>query len=357
MGSHPLRILYIGPDDGNCRARFDAVRRLGHDADLLDPFVALPKWRWSGTWSFKTGGLGFEKLVRDFIRRAIEGQRYDIAYVDNGELIGAATVRMLREHADRVINYSPDNPYRGRDGMRWRLFQQAVPEYDVLFMPRLSSVADAEAIGARRALRVFQAADDVFKDADKLPPAVARLPFRSPVSFVGTWMPERGALLARLLDLGVPLRIFGPRWDRAPEYSRIAPHTKVGSLNSSEYNAAVAGADISIALLSKGNHDRHTTRSLEIPTLGSLLCGERTEDHQALYEEGREAVFWADPDECAAQCLKLLADTPKRLEIAAAGRQRALANDHFNETFMQRLFDVALGAAAENRPDLGRMAG
>ena len=349
MSGKSLRILYIGPDDGNCRARLEAVRRMGHHALSIDPFAALPTWRWSGTWSFKTGGLGFEGRVRRFIRRAIEGQTFDIAYVDNGELMSAAAIRMLRAYAGRVINYSPDNPYRGRDGNRWRLFLKAVPEYDVLFTPRLSSVDDALARGARRAVRIFQAADDMFKDPARLPDAAARTPFRSQVSFVGTWMPERGAMLARLLDLGVPLRIFGPRWDRAPEYARLAPPTTGGSLPSLDYNAAVAAADISIALLSRGNWDRHTTRSLEIPTLGSLLCGERTEDHQMLYDEGREAVFWSSIEECAAQCQALLADPQRRANIAAAGRRRALANDHFNETFMHRLFAIALEPAVDQR--------
>ena len=115
-----------------------------------------------------------------------------------------------------------------------------------------------------------------------------------------------------------------------------------GWLDGAQYQAAVAAAEISIALLSKGNADIHTTRSLEIPALGSLLCGERTPDHLALYDEGTEAFFWSDAAECARICLDLLGDPARLAAARAAGYARALANGHFNETLMAGMIAAAL---------------
>jgi len=339
----PVSVLYIGPDGGTCRARRLALERLGHEVIVADPFAALPSGGWARTWSFRTGGFGFGAMVRRYLLAVAGGRRFDLAYVDSGELIDGATVDALRGVANIVANYNPDNPYVRRDGARWRAFLTAVPRYDMLFVPRMSNVAQARAAGARRVHRVWFAADDALKLAR--PSDAAKAPYRSTIAFVGTWMPERGPLLARLIEGGLPLRIFGPRWNKAPEFALLAPHAVVGELAGPAYDAAVAAADISIALLSKGNCDEHTTRSMEIPPLGSLLCGERTPEHLALYEEGEEALFWSDADECIAQCKALLADPDRRARIAAAGRARAIANNHFNEPLMRSMIATALGHA------------
>lgn len=347
----PRSILYIGPDSGTCRARRLALERMGHRVKVVDPFAALPLGNLARIWSFKTGGFGFGALVRNHIAASLGSETFDLAYVDSGELIDGKTVRMLRRFAPVAANYNPDNPYVGRDGGRWRAFLTAVPQYDCLFVPRESNVAQARLAGARRVHRVWFAADDPLRDPRHQPSDEAKKPYLSTIAFVGTWMPERGPFLLKLAQAGLPLRIFGPRWHKAPEYGALEPFITLGALDSAAYDAAVAAADISIALLSKGNRDQHTTRSMEIPALGSLLCGERTPEHLALYDEGREALFWSDAQECIDHCRQLLADPDRRRRIAQAGRARALRNDHFNEPLMRAMLSLALGheAAASTR--------
>ena len=335
----------MGPDSGTCRARFEALIRLGHAPRLVDPFAALRNVGLARTWSFKTGGWGLDGLVERYVCSQIAGETFDLAYVDGGELVSPQLVRRLRRSSSRVVNYNPDNPYRRRDGWRWRLFHRALAEYDLVVVPRQENVLEAQAFGVKAVLRVWFAADDPLKDERRLPSEEARAPYRSAVSFVGTWMPERGRFLRQLIEQGTPLRIFGPRWDRAPEFGVLAAHTTLGFLDTADYDAAVAAADVSIGLLSRGNRDEHTTRSLEIPTLGSLLCGERTSEHLQLYQEGREAVFWSSAEECAEACRLLLANPVRRRRIAAAGRRRALVNNCFNEPLMQTILTEAMEPA------------
>ena len=104
-------------------------------------------------------------------------------------------------------------------------------------------------------------------------------------------MPERGPFLLRLVERGVPLRIYGARWNLAPEYERLRACVASGNLVGDDYVKAIRGAEIAIGLLSKGNEDLHTTRSLEIPAIGTLFCAERTSEHLAMYEDGEEAVL------------------------------------------------------------------
>jgi spore maturation protein CgeB len=202
--------------------------------------------------------------------------------------------------------------------------------------PRATSAAAAVEAGAKRVLEVTFAADEV----------VHRPPQPAPrrdldVVFVGTWLPGRGPLLVRLLQLGLPLRIFGPRWSKAPEYRELSPVVTEAYLGDREYVQTIARAKIGLALLFKGNRDLHTTRSLEIPAIGTLLCAERTIDHTAMYQDGEEAVFWRDAEECAAMCAELLRDEQRLERIARAGHERVIRNGCFNEQVLARILAEA----------------
>jgi spore maturation protein CgeB len=113
-----------------------------------------------------------------------------------------------------------------------------------------------------------------------------------------------------------------------------------------DYAHAIQAADFNLGLLSKGNRDEHTTRSLEVPMLGALLCAERTPEHMAMYREGEEALFWKDAAECAAVIRRYLDRPAERTEIAAAGARRVRANGHGNERIVARALRALAGEEA-----------
>jgi len=160
------------------------------------------------------------------------------------------------------------------------------------------------------------------------------------VLFLGTWMPERGPFLVALIQQGVPLTIRGGHWQKAPEWPALRPHWKGGPIEGDDYAKAIQCARVNIGLLSKGNRDLHTTRSLEIPALGALFCAERTNEHMGMYQDGIEAVFWSDATECARHCRELLADEPRRAAIAARGHRRFVQNGHGNEAIIAGLLET-----------------
>jgi spore maturation protein CgeB len=351
-----MRILYLGSSRGTSLCRFEALKSLGYEADLIDPSDAIPALRIARSWSARTGGLGLAAVVERFVLSRVVAPSFDLVFVDSGELISARLIAKLRRLAPLIVNYNPDNPYSDRDGRRWRLFKEALSSYDVLFVPRASNLDEAKALGARRVHRVWFTADDCLKDYSESGNVVVDED-RYDVGFVGTWMPERGGILLRLLNLGVDVRIAGPRWDRAPEYSLLRHNTRLASLSLHQYNLTVASARISIALLSKGNADLHTTRSIEIPMLGSVLCAERTSEHLALYEENVEAMFWSTPEECAQLCVDLLGDQRRLERMARAGRNRAVTNNLFNSQVMLEMVSSSLSINSENhRQPLGKIA-
>jgi hypothetical protein len=83
---------------------------------------------------------------------------------------------------------------------------------------------------------------------------------------------------------------------------------------------------------------------VEIPFCGGLLCAERTPEHLELYQDGVEAVFWDNPEECVAHCSRLLADDILREEIRAAGARRVRALKVGNEDICRQILDAALAS-------------
>jgi len=340
-----MKILYIGPDSGTCRQRRHALERLGHDIFSIDPIPGSPFRSKVQAWSFKTGAFGLEQPVRLRVLAAIGDRRFDLALVDGGEMIGPALARALKTKAPATVLFNLDHPFSPRDGARWRLVHKALPLYDLFATPRQASADAARRAGIRNVMRMDFAADEVVHRPLVLTPEDHQR-YDADVVFVGVWMPERGPFMARLIERGVPLRIHGPRWEKAPEYPIIRPHLADGYVAGDAYAKAIQGGKIALGLLSKGNEDLHTTRSLEIPAMGVLFCAERTSDHLRMYRDGEEAVFWRDADDCADQCLALLAD-PGRIEtIAAAGHRRVIANKAFNEPLMTRVIAETLAAAS-----------
>ena len=340
-----MRIAFLGNSGGTSRHRANALVRLGHRVEAIDPRAWLPTGRWVGPWMYRAGGVGSNILLARRIAVAVAAGRPDLVWVDQGEWFGPRMLCAIREGcgaAVPIVNYTVDDPFGGRDARRFTGYLHALPEYDLLAVVRAENVAEASAHGARKVLRVWFAADELAHAPRELN-VEQRQRFASEVVFVGTWMPERGPFMAELIRRGVSLSIWGNRWQKAREWQQLAPYWRGPHLDTDDdYAAAILAAKITLGLLSKGNRDLHTTRSLEIPALGGLFCAERTNEHLELYEDGREAVFWSDAAECAGQCLALLSDEPRRQAIAAAGHARALRNGHYNEQVMARILDAAI---------------
>ncbi len=64
-----------------------------------------------------------------------------------------------------------------------------------------------------------------------------------------------------------------------------------------------------------------------------------------MYAEGEEALFWSSAQECAAVCIGILDDEPRRQRIAAAGHARGLSAGYYNQNVMKSLVERALTAS------------
>ncbi len=70
------------------------------------------------------------------------------------------------------------------------------------------------------------------------------------------------------------------------------------------------------------------------------MLAERTSDHETLFKENEEAVFFSSPEEVVEKALRLVSDAALRQSIAEAGWRRVYADGHSVDDRMKQFLDV-----------------
>ncbi|MBA4053730.1 MAG: hypothetical protein C0490_03375, partial [Marivirga sp.] len=281
-------ILYVGDSSASSTSahRADAIKRLGHTVVVIDPYNAFSKQlnsRWFGPIHFRTGYALLQTKVAKWLTHTLENTHIkpDLIWVDSGELFGPECVKVLKKITCPVVLYNIDDPTGKRDGKRFDSLIQSIPFYDLIAVVRRETEKECRQLGAKNVIRVYRSYDEI---AHKPFNSISEIPekFKSEVAFIGTWMryEKRDEFLLELISSGIPVSIWGDRWQKSPHFAKLESHWKGPALGGRDYVAAVQGAKICLGLLSKGNRDLHTTRSLEVPYSGGLLCAQRTIEHQ-----------------------------------------------------------------------------
>lgn len=332
------RILYLGDQDPGTTSwhRSEALRRQGHHVEGFNPRLVVPRRH---IWYALHYRLGF-RFIRSKARRAVQafaqGRKFDVLWINSGDYTGPDTVAWARGQGMRIVSYNNDDPFGGRDGAKWANYLACLPVVDLAVVMRGFNVEEARARGARRVLRVFMSCDEVAHRPRPLTDEIRRS-WASDVAFIGTWMPERGPFIAELLKRGIPVSVWGNRWEKAPEWEAIRGSWRGGAVEGDNYAYAIQCAKVVLGLLSKGNRDLHTTRTAEVPYLGSALCAEDTVEHRGLFEHGMDAYLFNNSTEAATGLRELLADEPSRLAVAEGGRRRIIAAGLTNEAVTGRI--------------------
>lgn len=338
-----MNILFLGAENPSqtSRHRADALRRLGHVVSHLDPSAAFAS-RLRGNaarFHYHTGYVFLRDAVVNWLKSTSAATpKYDVCFVDGGEMLGSGAIDYLKTRCQKLILFNHDDPTGPRDWRRFRSLRSAIPHYDLCAVVRPFNVPEFHSLGAQKVIHVLRSYDEL-AHCPPLDNVSVPLDFRSEVTFIGGNIRRegRGEFLAELIKRGLNMSIWGDEWDRSRSWNVLAPHWRGNSLSGAAYVNAMRGAKICLGLLSKRNRDEHTTRSMEIPFSGGLLCAQRTTEHKALYEEGREAVFWSDADECISVCRSLLADEASRTQIKYAGMLRVRQNRVGNEDLCKKL--------------------
>jgi spore maturation protein CgeB len=293
------------------------------------PFMVgrfLRKDLWSRLERKMLRGPVISRLNRELIRTVAEC-RPEIVFLFLPIYIYASTVAHIREDCGAVVvSHNHDNPYEdGRRWLLWRNYHACIRHCDLNYTSRPASVEHAarEGVPNPRLLKQFYIAG-VHRPIFEVEPE-----FRNDVVFAGHYEPDgRDAILEYLIESGIDLRIFGPAWNLSsrPNVRAQSPYIVEGD----RYVQALAGAKIALVFLSARNKDFYTTRCFEIPACGTMMLAPRNDMLKAMFEEGREAVYYSSKEELLSKIRYYLANEGERQRIARAGHERCMRDGHSN---------------------------
>ena len=283
-------------------------------------------------------------MLNNRIRKQVSANQYDVIWIDKGIFIEAKTLRFIKQVQNHslIIGYSPDNMAERHN--QSQVFLKSFPYYDYYITTKSYTLDTLRQMGCKNIFFVNNAYEATFHHPYQLTEE-ERERLGGKIGFIGAWEEERCRSILYLAKHGIPIRVWGGgKWMR---YKGIYPNLIIEDrgLYSEDYNKALSAFDISLCFLRKMNHDLQTTRTMEIPACGSLLMAERTIEHERLFKDKEEAVFFSSDKELLELCLYYLSHEDERKRIAIAGRRRCLMSGYSNEETIKRVLEKILREA------------
>ena len=255
----------------------------------------------------------------------VNKNNYDIIWIDKGLTVYPETLCYIKKKLPntKIISYSPDNMAL-RHNQSYQ-YLKCLPYYDFVVTNKSYIIEDIKKMGAKNVIFVNNSFESSFHyPRDLNSDDYIRL--GADVGFVGTWEKERCESILYLVDHGIQVRVFGDKkWQKYKYYS---PNLIIEShgLFDEDYAKSFKAFKISLCFLRKMNFDQQTTRTVEIPACGGFMIAERTMEHQAMFEEDKEAVFFSTNEELLEKCKYYLTHDSERNNIISAGYNRCIRN-------------------------------
>lgn len=341
-----MNILYLGTTlfDKNCNSylRMQAIKKLNHNVNYIDTFKFYRENtnKFSNYFHYRTGYFFFQKKLFNWFKYKIKKINYnpDIIWVDGGDLLGPKILRLLKKYNSKIILTNNDDVTGYRDKLRFFTLKQSLKYFDYCFVYRSVNINEYKKLGVKKVFLTNWCYDEQSHKKIK----INKIPksFLSDVSFIGTNIKgeKRDEFIYYLIKNGLNVSIWGNGWNKSKYWKNLRHYFKGFSLYKKNYAKAIHASKISLGFVSKLNRDSSTTRSVEIPYAGGLLCAERTKDHQKMFKEGKEAFFWSSKEECLKICNKLLLNNKLINKVKIAGRKKVIKNKYGNRDFVKRIF-------------------
>lgn len=333
-----MKIAYIGQLwlGGTCLERKRTITQLGHEVVEFD----TTHWTNLGNRLVRsiahrlnhgTPVIGLNRALEAFAKSLGHA---DAIWIDKGKWIYPSTLSAIKRATDGyLVHYSPDAHFYDNQS---RHFDESIPDYDLIVTTKHYETDLYRARGAQRIVTTIQGYDPRFAAYSGRPEDCKN--WGSDVCFVGHQQPHYAQRLKVVANSVDCLKIWGPNW---PQYaSKNAWATKAVQSKGvwgEDYLRALAHAKIGLGLLGKHVPETSTTRTFEIPAIGTFLLAERTDEHLSLFSEGEEAEFFSSDIELREKIDFYLSRDNLRERIAAAGRMRCIRSGYSGRERLQHV--------------------
>lgn len=320
-----------------------ALRKCADDVDVIDSDAPKCTLWYRVCYHLFLWGLPVrlpdESNVNAKIRNYCESKNYDVIWIDKGITVAPETLAFIKEKysGTKIVSYSPDNMALRHNQSQQYL--ECIPLYDIHFTTKSYILDDMKKLGAKRINFTNKLYESTYHHPMNLSDE-ERKRLGGDVGFIGAWEKERCDSILYLAQNGINVKVFGGgRWNK---YRNVPNLTICPAVFSSDYSKALQAFKISLCFLRKMNFDQQTSRTMEIPGCGGFMLAECTDEHRALFEEDKEAVYFSTDAELLKKCRYYLTHDEERKKIAEAGHKRCEISGYSNEKGIRRMLDIVM---------------
>jgi len=313
------RLLLVGEmSEGTYGWAFRAAaRRMGvKHAVVAEPvMIGLARWRYV---MHRMLAFFVNTWFRIQVLKMAELYRPDAVLVFRGSRLNDRTLVRLGSSSVLTLIFNDDfaPTHRAPDLDR---IARCLPLYDLVVTQRPHRRHVIERLGVRRVL---------FQDFAYIPdlhfPYTEPVPddYRSDIVFVGSPDATRVRYLARLVQAGADLAIYGPDLWWETYRNQLGTSIRGRLAWGREYAKVLAGTKIALCLVRESNYDWQSMRTFEIPAMGAFMLAQRTPDHVRLFKEGEEIACFSTVEEMVEKVEYYLSHDEERQRMAERAHRK-----------------------------------
>lgn len=289
-----MKILYIGHynEGSTSRMRGEQLRSLLPAAEFTSvnidiPMLNTPRLIRSMGWRYKIGPL-IKKINAYLERETGNVSGCDLIWVDKGVFIQPDLIRQFRNKTPLLVHFTPDPAFTYH---RSKLFFNSLSLYDYCVTTKSYELDEYRKFDTNTILATQGYDRKIHKSSH-------RFEEKNGVAFIGHREEDREEVIAKILEVKVPVALAGIYWQkfafkhRNNKYLSYAGNGVFGP----DYARMISKAQFGLGFLSKIVPERHTTRTFEIPACGTALITEDNSEIRSFYNEN-EVIYFNHPNE------------------------------------------------------------
>ena len=275
--------------------------------------------------------------VNHAILQEVSSNTFNFVWIEKGLMIRPSVIRKIKKlHPGvKIASYTEDDMFARHNQSAY--YRASLSLFDVVFTTKSYNcdLGELPSLGAKKVVFV----DKSFDRYTHRPVPVSdgdREAYGADVGFIGTFEEDRAEKMFFLAKSGIEVRVWGNGWKRwVGKHSILRIENQ--PIYGAEYVKSLCSTKINLCFLRKSNRDLQTDRTMEIPACEAFMLAERTEEHERLFKDGKEAAYFntSEPDELLEKVRYYLDHEQERQQIARCGRERCLNSGYSHHDRIQ----------------------
>lgn len=335
-----VKILLVLPDEKSAFLLLrEALRDLGHEVDTFYyRSLAYPELTLREKIVQRLDPVDFFAQMNRKLIGQVKTGRYDLVFINKGEIIYAKTVDVLSQIPEvRVASWYVDSPLWFHSSTRH--IAQSLKFFDIVFVFDGHYTPEIKRWGAKRVEVLPFGCDPAVHKKVELTPEEQTL-YGSPVCFIGNYQgagSDREKILDQLVDCDV--KIWGAGWQHCP-IEALKQKWAGRPARQEELVKIYSASRITVNVTHPQSITQPNLRTFEAAACGILLINDWLSGLKDFFDVGREIEVYTSVKELKEKLGYYLSHPKLAEEIGQAGQRRAYKDHAYRRRMAQMLESV-----------------